>query len=100
MSTGSLSDIEEDFGTNEADILQALSNEEYNAIVNSQNNRIAEIQNQAPLLSSACHISELIPNYQGTVVTKLNNLIETRHTHCHRSRGDGNCFYRCYAFGL
>lgn len=32
--------------------------------------------------------------------SKLINMTQVSNTHCHRSRGDGNCFYRCFAFGL
>jgi ubiquitin thioesterase protein OTUB1 len=61
-----------------------------------------EQQRERPVLGEKEQLDTLIPEYQhsGTVfVPKINSLIK-QYSHFRRTRQDGNCFYRCFLFGL
>jgi len=112
MSTGSLSNEEfDDYNQTEQDYLNNLDNTDYQDLVQRRLNDIDQIQQADKLLSDPFKIIDLTPNYENSPDTiiikkKLKYLVENnsdpngKFSHINKSRGDGNCFYRCFAFGL
>jgi ubiquitin thioesterase protein OTUB1 len=61
-----------------------------------------EQSQKRPLLGDRFPIDTLRPEYRDgspTFVAKVGHLCDT-FTHLRRTRQDGNCFYRCFIFGL
>jgi len=103
-STGSISEdeFEYDYPGNDAQVIEQMDNQQYNAAIQGIHDQVQKIQENIPLLSASTEISQIINEYEegSTIRIKLSRMSQISNTHCHRSRGDGNCFYRCYAYGL
>jgi len=111
-SLGSVSDGEENFddplvdynnmGDSETANFEFDGQSNLHETITSQANRIQKLQEEEPLLSKLSPIVDIAAMYpeNNVINSKLINMTQVSNTHCHRSRGDGNCFYRCFAFGL
>jgi len=104
MSTGSISEEENyDYAENDGYLIQQMDQAELQACNEDMQGQVQKIQQAVPLLSAATDIRYIMQDYTdpgNLIKLKLGAVIDRGQTHAHRSRGDGSCFYRCYAYGL
>ncbi|OLL23091.1 Ubiquitin thioesterase otubain-like [Neolecta irregularis DAH-3] len=70
-------------------------------IIDLEQKMLQEVRGDIPLVSSPVSLDELLQEYQGNSVfsEKIRELSETFSTY-RKIRGDGDCFYRTFAYGL